>query len=283
MSVRFFYLPQRRFALTWSPKCACTTVSGLIAQYVSKPGEFGKETKRLRPYLQKKGVNIKGHKKMENLFDEQKLDRFAVMTRDPLSRLVSAFTNKFLIRFNKKNKLLEIARRGKYEAFSLKFIKDCAESGISLHGKIPLVMDSGVNDFSLAYFLHYINHEDVNIISIDDHFSPQIKTKSTLQLYSRIRDSVNEFKIIRVESLNSDLQELEKMLDFKFTQIHRNKSPLPEGWQKSDDPAIVELSTKELTENKQMPTRKALHSYLQLNGIEMSIFKYDSEFFNYQV
>ena len=282
--IQFFSLPQKQFALIWSPKCACTTVSSLIAQYVSGSAEFGEEGKQPRAYLNKNGINKKGLSQLKDLFEDQKLDRFVVLTRDPISRLVSTFTNKFLIKVRAdKNKIIEIAQRGRYEGFSLKFINDCAESGLAFHGKTPLVKEADVSDFSLAYLVNYINHKAVDIGNVNDHFSPQIKSQSTLDLYTKIRDSVQQFKILRVENLNSDLQELAHMLDFTYTEIHNNKSPLPAGWQKSDDPAIIELSTKELTYMRRIPTRKALYSYIQQNGLDMSAFNYDVQFFGHQL
>lgn len=95
--MNFYFLSSKSCVVTWSQKCACTSLSRWI-KHSFKEGQLCPEATSMRTYLAKEGHNHKDINKLK-LFTckkSPKANTVIVSYRDPASRITSSFINKFL-------------------------------------------------------------------------------------------------------------------------------------------------------------------------------------------
>ncbi len=301
----FYFLPNKKFALLWHPKCACTSASAWIASHV-EGFDDSKFSSQPRVFLEREGYAFDSVDNLARLCKDGLIKNLVVISRDPLSRMLSSYVSKFLLRSLPRRQVV-IPEVKNYEAFAFRFASACSASDVFLHGVKPdMAATSSVDDLdqalvqgrrhgepsahrgdlrglSLAYFLLFINHTTTNAWGLDPHFRPQIVGKHQFQILNQIRRVAESFSILRVESLDDDIAQLSATLELNALKLVGNKTRYPDGWHQSDSTDTVLMPTEELAKNQLVPSKKALVDYLASEpGVDvMSAFKYDYMLFGY--
>lgn len=94
---------EHKFIIFWSPKCACTSIQTLVAEYVSGDSNFYKIISKID----------------DRIPDFQENYLIIVVSRDPFNRLVSGFLNKYvLLEEGSKNNLVSSIKNFKDFVFN---------------------------------------------------------------------------------------------------------------------------------------------------------------------
>lgn len=88
---RAFVSPEYRLAVYWSPKCGCTTIASWFAYGLLGLGQD--EGSRARAWLGRTGRTLKD----EDVLSIPANYHTVAVTREPLSRAISAFTERFVV------------------------------------------------------------------------------------------------------------------------------------------------------------------------------------------
>ena len=128
--MNFYFLPSKGCVVTWSQKCACTSLSRWI-KYSFKEGQQCPRATSMRTYLAKAGHNHKDINKLKLLTSKKspKANTLIVSYRDPASRITSSFVNKFHIYENRT-----IFDGKKIQTFSKEFSDKITPSLYRNHG-----------------------------------------------------------------------------------------------------------------------------------------------------
>ena len=261
--IKFHFIPNQKLAIVWSQKCACGAIASWTKQAIRPIDDFDNSPDPIfganaRLNLQHRGYNFHLYN-LNALTKLNLVNAVAVATRDPLSRMRSAFLNKFLI-YRKK----EIRKFSKLELFSQNFLKLAEKTPLQvLPNSIQFMEKNNSFVISMASFIEAIAVEE-QIRLIDGHFKPQLTEKRHLETISKLDNKIPIFPL-RTEFLSDDFMELNKFLGLDYVPPKDNVSDLPEGWRYSDLSESVAMSNQDLIRSKIVPTKNALQKWIETN------------------
>lgn len=261
---QFYFIPNKNLAILWSPKCACGAIGNWAKFAISEFDDFDSDPDpRFGPdarfNLNRKGYNFNLYN-LKALIKANHVKAIAVSTRDPISRMRSAYINKFLI--HKRNVLEHF---GQLELFSKDFIRRTRRTPLAPTSR-PIRMSKKDNTFtiSLASFIEAASIEK-EIRLIDAHFKPQLLEKAHLETITNI-DARVPILPLRTERLKDDVTTLNELTGVSYIPAKDNASDLPAGWRVSDEEDMVTMSNKELIDQQAIPSLQATKAWLKANS-----------------
>jgi hypothetical protein len=281
--IQFYFIPNKKLAILWSPKCACGAIGNwakaAIQEFedftIDADPHFGADA---RFNLNRRGYNFNLYN-LKALIKTGNVNIVAISVRDPISRMHSAFINKFLI--HQGNVLQKFSN---LELFAKDFIKLASQKSQKGQRKpIKLRKRNDTFNISLAEFIKAIITEK-EIRLIDGHFKPQLLEQAHLETITEIKDSISILPL-RTENLADDLNILNSKVGFSYLPKKDNVSEIPPGWEATDSYDSATMNNSDLIKQCMMPTRKALGQWLEENPEVLERFrirfKYDYELMDY--
>ena len=258
-------------AIMWSPKCACTSIVDYAShcnfdynkdEIVKRDYSTQKSTSNHRKALNEHNFKM-GFQQVSELVKSGECESIAISTRDPASRLSSAFVNKFLVSHGKPKYPDRIFSEN--SLWPRRLVEQCAE--IRYPG-IPIPKAQGKNvDICLAQLFMYITDERVELDNINSHFAPQLIHKSSFQNLKKLMSCTQLFWI-RTEHFADDLSFINHSLEVpNYIPPRTNESSLPTGWTKSSEVKNAFSQISELTESKIVPSREVTVKLIEDNKI----------------
>tara|TARA_B100000886_G_scaffold339210_1_gene303980 strand:- start:588 stop:1424 length:837 start_codon:yes stop_codon:yes gene_type:complete len=274
---QFYYVPEKKLAVFWSPKCACSSIVIWLKKYI----ELNCEESNIklnnlkndpRFWLNQKGYN---YPKWQNIIPlaNNHITHFVFLTRNPYSRIVSSFLNKFIVYKGKTLKNID-----QLEPFARNFIVKYSNS--NLENK-PSIDKEGNFSISLFEFIDIID-KTKELLNLNDHFRPQITSKTEFNTITQLLDSkhISEKIIIKTENFSKDITKLNQSINFNFVPPKVN-STMKKGWELINDQEVINLKNTELINKKLMPTKNALLSFIRNNeNCKLNCFRFDKKIFN---
>ena len=154
--IQFYFIPNKKLAILWSPKCACGAIGNwakaAIQEFedftIDADPHFGADA---RFNLNRRGYNFSLYN-LKALIKTGNINIVAISVRDPVSRMHSAFINKFLI--HQGNVLKNFSN---LELFAKDFIKLASRTPQKgQHKPIKLRKRNDTFNISLAEFIKAI-------------------------------------------------------------------------------------------------------------------------------
>ena len=274
---QFYYVPEKKLAVFWSPKCACSSIVIWLKKYI----ELNCEESNIklnnlkndpRFWLNQKGYN---YPKWQNIIPlaNNHISHFVFLTRNPYSRIVSSFLNKFIVYKGKTLKNID-----QLEPFARNFIVKYSNS--NLENK-PSIDKEGNFSISLFEFIDIID-KTKELLNLNDHFRPQITSQIEFNTITQLLDSkhISEKIIIKTENFSKDITKLNQSINFNFVPPKVN-STMKKGWELINDQEVINLKNTELINKKLMPTKNALLSFIRNNeNCKLNCFRFDKKIFN---
>ena len=260
---QFYFIPNKNLAILWSPKCACGAIGNWVKVAISEFDDFDCDPdprfgSDARFNLNRKGYNFNLYN-LKALIKANHVKTIAVSTRDPISRMRSAFINKFLI--HKRNILEHFSQ---LELFSKDFIRRTRRTPLAVTSRaIRMSKRDDTFTISLASFIEAASTEK-EIRLIDSHFKPQLLEKAHLETITNINTNIPILPL-RTERLKDDLTLLNELTGVSYIPAKDNASDLPEGWRISDEEDMVTMSNHELINHQVIPSLAATKSWLKTN------------------
>lgn len=278
--MNFYFLPSKGCVVTWSQKCACTSLSRWI-KYSFKEGQQCPKATSMRTYLAKEGHNHKDINKLK-LFTckkSPKVNTIIVSYRDPASRITSSFVNKFHIY---ENRTIFDGKK-KVQTFAKEFSDKITPSLYRNHGTRREHGDFSLRDMIL--FLWECKQSG-GLREVNPHFTPQLLSKKQLNAITSCDNNGIRLFPLKVESFQDDLIAINKVLDINYTPPYTNSTSLPDqDWAFSDSADLVDLPLSKLYADKVIPKsgslRKALQQDQDFNAKYMDVFEHDYELFRW--
>lgn len=257
--MHFYWIPELKLSVMWSPKCACTSVVEYVSHYnFHNCSEYSEQKRRL---LADTGFNLNINN-LKDLINKGECQHLAVSTRDPIKRITSAFLNKFLYRYGKPVYPNAIAAATPWPA---EFVKQCA---VHTYSDIPpAICQSGNIDICLARVITFLSSNSTNLAKVNSHFRPQIINKNQLNFIKEISKKVSTYWI-RTEKFSSDLEFLNNQLSVPaYVPDRANESSLPKGWTTSEKAEDTYKQISELTKMKLSITSKSTEQLIESNNL----------------
>lgn len=269
--MQFYYLPSKNLIVFWSPKSACTSIVSWIKYSFF---ELASCHEKPRLFLQREGYNFTNPTNAYPIIDGGTVKNIVISYRDPASRILSAFVNKFFICGRKL-----ITSENDLEKFSSNFAKKLLEwkrssqppDEESQYRIIDDFRDMSLQDFILFICNHaYLDH------GIDSHFKPVIQNEANYLLLANLTNQakLNIFPL-RTQSFNADLSAINESLSLKqFSppKVNATRPPSPD-WAFSDDPTLFSASIKELEKERLIPTKQAITGLFSMNSNYKLLFE----------
>jgi hypothetical protein len=209
----FYLIEEIDLLVGWNPKCACTSVCDWIVHGILRPAHD--PVSRTREYLQNRGYQLEAEAAAQRM--AQGGLRLACFVRNPLTRLVSGFVDKF------------VCRRGKpllypddFEPLALQTIQELyAAQGYQ----------GGYRGVAFRDLLAYIGSSLELGQRLDHHWTPQ-----TAGLPPPIKAAVEAHQcfIVKQESFAHDLANLSYLLGLSYRPRRFNAVRRPAGWRYAD-------------------------------------------------
>lgn len=276
----FYYIPQKKLAVFWSPKCASSGMAIWLKKYIKLKCDEGyiqynNLYKDPRIWLNKNGYLYPRWQTIKPL-SRDGIKVLVFLSRNPYSRIISSYFNKFVFYNGKILKNLN-----QLELFAQNFIVKYSKANFE---NKPSIDKNGNFFISLFEFINVID-KTKNLLDLNDHFRPQISSAEEFKIIKLLLESkyVSEKLILRTESFSKDISELNKIIKFDFIppKVNFLKS---KGWKLVDDMNVIKLKNNELIKKKLLPTKEALESFISTNNLcNLNHFEYDFEIFNKQL
>jgi len=274
--MQFYYLPSKALLIFWAPKAACTAITDWVGNSFIETADCEGDP---RVFLGSKGYTFSNLINITPIIESGAIKNAIISYREPTSRILSSFINKFLIYGGKP-----IASSSELESFA-KLLARRLASWVSNErsdcARVPDFKGDPELAFSLQDFILFICSGSIRERNIDHHFKPIIWNKNDLASLTRLpRKNIKVFPL-RVEHFDDDLLQINrKLLDGTYIPPKINASTLPSpDWSYSSDPQVVQLSQCDLLENKIIPTRSALLNCFaqkpRLSAIFQDRFRFD--------
>ena len=259
--MNFYFIPGKRAAITWSEKCACTSLGHWCTNALDRkniPGD-----KRL--FLQREGYNF--HlSQLPGLIEAGSVKTLIVTTRDPVSRMLSSYINKFVVYTGKA-----IDKYDSLEAFSRQFLEKIIEEKTheirkekSGNKKETFINSEGHFGLSFRNFLRYISSNKDNPQALNSHFRPQITDTKSLHTILSAKELNVQLLQLRIENFQDDLKLVNSHLDLSYMPPKINVTTLPDsGWIKSDNPRLAKINSYSLIQRKELPTSTAAKEFIK--------------------
>lgn len=267
---QFFFIPNRQLAILWSPKCACGAIGNWAKAAISDFDDFHANPDPVfgadaRFNLNRRGYNLNLYN-LKALIKANSVKIVGVSTRDPVSRMRSAFINKFLI--HRRNVLRNFSQ---LEIFSKDFIRHTRRTPLATTARaIKINKANDMFTISLASFIEAAAIEK-EIRFIDSHFKPQLLERNHLETITSIDRNIAILPL-RTEHLKEDLSALNKITGIDYLPAKDNASELPDGWNISESESSVCMKNKDLIKNRIIPSLQALKSWLKTNSQVEQVF-----------
>jgi hypothetical protein len=259
--IQFYFIPNKKLAILWSPKCACGAIGNWAKAAISEFDDFSNSPDPrfgadARFNLNRRGYNFNLYN-LKALIKTNNVQIVAVSTRDPVSRMRSSFINKFLI-----HKGRVIKNFSDLELFSKDFVRRTRRTPLTA-GTKAISMSKKSNSFliSLASFTEAVSIEK-EVRLIDSHFKPQLLEDPHLETITNIMGNVLILPL-RTERLQEDMTALNRATGLDYMPAKDNASDLPDGWQTSEAEESVLMSNMELIEHQIIPSLNALRTWLR--------------------
>ena len=259
--MHFYLIPNAKTAITWSEKCACTAVGYWCTNSFRHTNIEG--DKRL--FLQNEGYNF-NIVHLLGLIEAGAVETLIVTTRDPISRMLSSYLNKFVLYGERP-----LQKRNDLEGFSQTFLDELIDhkskafkkkSGIIR--KQPFLKKNDDYGLSLKDFIRFILRNKANPQKLNPHFRPQIIDKKVLKNLLHAKSSGIATFQLRVEYFNQDLQQINNHLKFNYIPKKINETKPPDhAWEKKDDIQLTLLNSNILIKNQHIPSLVAAKRLLQ--------------------
>lgn len=221
-----------------------------------------------RQYLQKTGLNFTNSANALPILASSSVQTIIVSSRNPISRMASAFVNKFHV-YGRQI----ISNDTKMERFSRGFADKLIKWRHRRRNDGTIDVKSGSqisNDtFSLKEFFEFIIDKGYKDPSIDYHFKPAVNEQNELQIFLDLSQRFTSCVMmpLRVENFNSDLSSINSVLSIPdFLPPKFNATRLPdEGWSLCDDPECLDFSVSDLQQRRIIPTAQSIQAYFDIN------------------
>jgi len=277
--MQFYYLPSKALLIFWAPKAACSAIVDWINKSFS-------ETKNCegdpRVFLRSRGYNFSDFANINPIIESGAIKNAIISYREPTSRILSSFINKFLIYGDKP-----IASESELESFAKLLARRLANWKSNEHSDAaiaPNFKNESELPLSLEDFITFICSRSIRERNIDQHFKPMIWEKKHLASLTCLPSKNLKIFPLRVDHFDNDLSQINrKLLDGTYIPPKINASTLPSpDWSYSSDPQVVQLSRRDLLEKKTIPTKSALLDYFAQNP-ELSATFQDRFRFDYRL
>jgi len=250
---------EHRFVALWSPKCASTSVANwFINGFVSNCYDKSKFTRKM---LHSEGYTCDANEAQWYCFSKGYTSAF--YSRNPYSRSVSAFLNKFYVKHQKVISSFE-----KLEPFARDFINDYNSYR---------VYDSTNYNISFIQYLEFVSYLILEKKSIDHHWDRQVPRFDGFKL-------VPDF-IVKQESFDQDIKNLNAYFDLPdFVTIKRNSTTYSNDYILSDSD-FSHASNFECRKQKialkynNLINSQSASLIKRIYSIDFEYFKYDKDSF----
>ena len=278
--MNFYFLPSKACVVTWSQKCACTSLSRWI-KYSFKEGQKCPKATSMRTYLAKEGRNHKDINKLKLLTckTSPKAREIIVSYRDPASRITSSFVNKFHIY---ENRTIFDSKK-KIQTFAKEFADKITPSLRRNHGARRKHGDFSLRDMIL--FLWECKRSGC-LSEVNPHFTPQLLSHKELDAVMSCRHRGTRLFPLKVESFRDDLNAINKALEINYTPPRTNSTSLPDqDWTLSDSADLIDSPLSKLYTDKVIPKsaslRKAREQDQDFKAKYMEVFEHDYALFQW--
>lgn len=272
--MNFYVVPQKSLVVGWSEKCACTTVCDWLVNGVIQLD--GPLKKKQREYLTDNNY-LRSPKEALAMVNNKGFTPI-LFTRNPFTRMESAFLSKFVYRGGKP-----LNNESLLEPFALKAAKDCyAISGY----------DGEYKGVSLVELLNYVKHNISKNKRVDGHWAPQILNNQIsfnekgqfTNLKEQLAEILNGRRfLVRQESFNHDIKNVNSALGFSYVPAYKNATTAPPEWGKAQQEAdFGKMTSGEIINAKiNMPKKMVLTH--EVNALIREIYLDDFKLFSYPI
>ena len=261
--MNFYVLPEQALVICWSPKCACTAICDWLVNGVIKPPTPIKGNNRL--FLRDNGYFQQANTALPYIFDHGFTP--ILFTRNPLSRLESAFLSKFVFGKNKP-----IASAENLEQFTLNTIN-------AYYGHIGY--SGEYRGIALLELLDYVADciKNNRLDLIDHHWAPQ-----TLALVDETYALMKGKRfLVKQENFYHDLKNINCALGLTYLPPHLNKTMQPADWTNVATPdELARMHSYDIVLKKLKIAKNQLLSNAAKAAIE-DIFYHDFKAFSYTI
>jgi len=207
--MRFYVIESHALVIGWSPKCACTAATDWIVNGILRPQT---PVKKEMAYLIQEGFALQESAKATSLIFDKGF-KPVIFTRDPAARIVSAYINKFICRNGRPLRYPK-----KFEQFAITFINRLYKQNN---------YEGVYKGITFVEFLNYIDFCMSKQKKINHHWTPQVSglTSEFMELIAS-----NQCLVVRQESFEHDLKNINTTLGFNYIPGPRNVSLWPKGW-----------------------------------------------------
>lgn len=248
MSMSCYVLLNKRLVFFFSFKSGNTSLAYWIYEYLKSRDNFEVDSKHVRSYLNNPNIHISAESGLSLI--RQNGFKGVVLSRNPYTRAVSAFTNKFVVDGGRWIKTVD-----NLEHFSKSFLGQDAQSGVSF-----------------VEFLQKIKNSINSGTGLNRHFAPQVSSKMIGKKFFSYQ--------VRLESVDDDLKKIcesEKMEWHEFPKMRTTNLKLRSISDDLSSANCFELAKKEI-----LPKSENLLNKNTINIIN-DIYKNDFIELNYEV
>lgn len=261
--MHLYQIKGKSLLIAWSPKCACTSIARWAAE-LNGLEQDNQNNHACRLALRTEGYKLNISAAINAPTGAR--ESIAIAYRNPLARLVSAFVNKFVISNGKPIQPVNLHARN---LFPIKHIIQSSTTSYKGINSPSYSIDPPTANISLAHFLSYIADESIPLDSLNPHFRPQLISLSSLRQLLHLMDKRFVFPL-KTERFVDDLTRINTFIGADYIPPKSNESSLPSGWIRTDDIRAAFMSSKELINERVVPSISAASSFLEKGNITLS-------------
>lgn len=213
--MNFYVIPEISIVVGWTEKCACTSVCDWLVNGIIRPNS--PLEKKHREFLHQNNYLHPPKEALANIYEKGFTP--VLFTRDPYSRIESAFLNKFVFRKGKPLK-----NEAMLEPFALKVANEVSRRN---------GYEGEYKGISIIELLTYVKDNLNDRKPVNGHWAPQhMNSKDRdLDLKSGLADLLNKKRyLVKQESFNHDLKNVNCGLGINYVPEYKNVTTAPAGW-----------------------------------------------------